>query len=137
MQFNQALQVKYCLRPPTPTTAIAINARVEPVSGTDGGLMAVILPIRVAEADAPSKTENLLISLNPPPVTEPNPIFIVYSMPSTVKIVVGKRLDSNTESAFCVALPVFGVLSRLKLKLKFLLSPTGDVNARLACNPTE
>ena len=49
MQFNQALQVKYCLRPPKPTTAIAINARVEPVSGTDGGLMAVTLPIRFAQ----------------------------------------------------------------------------------------
>ena len=84
MQFNQALQVKYCLRPPTPTTAIAINARVEPVSGTDGGLMAVILPIRLAEADAPSKTENLLISLNPPPVTDPNPDFqrVLYAVNS-------------------------------------------------------
>jgi hypothetical protein len=53
MQFNHALQVKYCLRPPSPTTAIAIKARVEPESGTGAGggeLRAVSLPIRFTEA---------------------------------------------------------------------------------------
>jgi hypothetical protein len=52
--IQSGLAVKYCLRPPKPTTAIAINARVEPGSGTDcgvdGGVLAVTLPIRFAQA---------------------------------------------------------------------------------------
>jgi hypothetical protein len=40
-------------------------------------VIAVIKPTSLAEAPAPSRTENFLVSLNPLPVTDPNPIFSV------------------------------------------------------------
>ena len=67
--FALSFAGRYCLSPPTPTIAIAINARVEPESSTDGGAFAVIMPRRFAPAHEPSRTENLLISVNPLPAT--------------------------------------------------------------------
>src|SRR6476619_4331234 len=110
--------------------ATAISASVDPESGTDRGVTALIVPISFAEADEPSRTKNLSSSVQPGPVTPcPNPIFRTYSTPPRMKKVEGMLVRNNL-SAFAgsfIGVTRFGEFIRLKLNLNGeKLRPLGD-----------